>query len=61
MYPPANAPTQNVEEVAGSLPASKADEVINQLLGEQLEIYELEKQLKNLQLQENQTGYQKVK
>jgi hypothetical protein len=31
------------------LPISKADEVINQLLGEQLEIYELEKQLTNLQ------------
>ncbi|CAG8464567.1 13724_t:CDS:1, partial [Cetraspora pellucida] len=45
----------SVEEVAGRLPVSKADEVINQLLGEQLEIYELEKQLKNLQLQENQT------
>jgi len=47
----------------GRLPSSKADEVINQLLGEQLEIHELEKQLASLQIQENQTEilYQKVK
>lgn len=37
----------------GRLPSSKSDEVISQLLGEQLEICELEKQL-NLQIQKKQ-------
>ena len=30
------------------LPSSKADEIINNLLGEQLEIYELEKEINNI-------------
>ena len=36
----------------GRLPSSKTDEVIDRLLGEQLEIYELEKHLESLQVQE---------
>jgi hypothetical protein len=44
----------------GRLPSSKADKIIDQLLGEQLEIYELEKKLANPQIQENQAEHQRV-